>query len=588
VCHHKKGPLFKDEIFIPIHVGSANSAEILPDCLRDDVGDNISAKNTNFCELTAMYWALKNVEADYYGFFHYRRFLNFDEKRKKSVIFRDFSPETIRNLRWNRQAIETLCTKYDIITLPRWNVHPSGLPNEQMTNYEFYARDHYVSDLDLVLSVIKKRSPNVYPFVLFYIHGNKCCYGNISIMRSDFFKQYASWLFDIIFECEKSVDISSYDTYQRRIWGFIAERLCGAYVDFLVASEGARTGELGLATGIFSAVVTESSMVLRNIETQRAAAKTTLTPDMVHIAFSIDDNYAPHCGVAIASMLANVHPNQKLTIHILHDDTLSLENKKSLVSISRNNFVVFNFIGVNQSDFKRYPNNRSHISSATYYRLALHRLLPENIEKIIYLDADIIVEDNITQLWIELDDQFAAACADEGGILQSRRLKLPVSHTYFNAGVMVFNLKKLRETGADILYLESFLMMKKNIIMQDQDILNLAFLNKTKELPLRWNANGRLFTPNDLEYKYSDSEAAYAALNPGIIHYTDASKPWSKNCVHPLTSLYWHWRLQTPWAQEKVAERKIVLDPSESKTLFIGKRLERRLRPFFKKLFSRL
>ena len=82
VCHHKPGPLFKDEIFIPIHVGAANSNQVLPDCIRDDVGENISRKNASYCELTAIYWAWKNVEADYYGFFHYRRLMNFKSEKK--------------------------------------------------------------------------------------------------------------------------------------------------------------------------------------------------------------------------------------------------------------------------------------------------------------------------------------------------------------------------------------------------------------------------------------------------------------------------------------------------------------------------
>ena len=156
VCHHKPGPLFKDEIFIPIHVGAANSKHVLPDCIRDDVGDNISFKNNNYCELTAFYWAWKNVEADYYGFFHYRRLLNLNSRKKNSFTIHDFSPETIRKVGWNRKTIETVCAQYDVITLPRWKVHPVGLPNELMTNYEFYAREHCAGDLDAVLSVIKK------------------------------------------------------------------------------------------------------------------------------------------------------------------------------------------------------------------------------------------------------------------------------------------------------------------------------------------------------------------------------------------------------------------------------------------------
>lgn len=582
VCHHKPGPLLKDEIFIPIHVGAANSNQVLPDCIRDDVGDNISSRNANYSELTAIYWAWKNVEADYYGFFHYRRLMNFSVGKKNSLTIYDFSQRTVRKVGWDRKTIEAVCAQYDVITLPRWNVHPVGLPKEQMTSYEFYAREHFAGDLDTVLSVIKKRSPDVYPFVLRHVHESRCSYANISIMKRDLFKQYAAWLFDIIFESEKIIDITGYDSYQRRIWGFIAERLCGGYIDFLVATQGARSGELGLVSGVFSAPVKDAPLVMRSIEAQRISAKEMLMPERVHVAFCIDENYASHCGVAIASMLSNIHPAQHITIHILHDRSLSSKSKSLISSLSTQEFVSFNFIEVNRSDFMHFPSNRSHVSTATYYRLALHHCLPECLEKVIYLDADIVVEDNITKIWVDLGDCFAAACADEGGVLQSRRLRLPVSQIYVNAGVMVFNLQKLRETDADNLYLESFLQKKRDIILQDQDILNIAFANKILALPLRWNANARLYSWNDLDYQYSESDATAAALNPAIVHFTDVSKPWIDSCAHPLKSLYWHWRRQTPWRNEKVRQPKYKSRAADRTRAPLGKQLERLLRPHFK------
>lgn len=254
-------------------------------------------------------------------------------------------------------------------------------------------------------------------------------------------------------------------------------------------------------------------------------------------------------------------------------------------SLCAKDLVVFNFIELNRSDFMHFPSNRSHVSTATYYRLALHHCLPEGVEKVIYLDADIVVEDNITKIWVDLGDCFAAACADEGGVLQSRRLRLPVSQIYFNAGVMVFNLKKLREDGADNLYLESFLQKRKDIIMQDQDILNISFANKVLALPLRWNANARLYSWNDLEYQYSEADGTAAALNPAIVQFTDASKPWINSCAHPLKSLYWDWRHQTPWKNEKVRQPGHKWWAVDSSRSSVGKRLERLLRPYFKRAF---
>ena len=76
VCYHKNTPIYKSECIIPIHVGKANT-ELELDMIKDNTGDNISERNASWCELTALYWIWKNVQADYYGLFHYRRFLNF-------------------------------------------------------------------------------------------------------------------------------------------------------------------------------------------------------------------------------------------------------------------------------------------------------------------------------------------------------------------------------------------------------------------------------------------------------------------------------------------------------------------------------
>ncbi|MBB4196503.1 lipopolysaccharide biosynthesis glycosyltransferase [Rhodoblastus sphagnicola] len=471
------------------------------------------------------------------------------------------------------------------MTSPRWNVHPVGLNRMIMTNYEFYAREHHIGDLDIVLELVKEQSPDVYPYVLRYVHGKQCTFANIAVMRKDYFEQYASWLFPILFAAEQKIDTSSYDPHQKRVFGFLSERLCGAYIDYLQATQNARVTQLGVAFGAFAKPVTDGALVLNTIAEQVARAQELLIAERVHVTFAIDNNYAPHCGAAIASLIGAIHPRQPLTIHILHDDSLSEKNQLRLASLTRETAATVEFVDVDSRSLEIFPDNRAHISRATYFRLMLHKLLPETVEKTIYIDADVILADNICKIWLDLDDRFAAACADEGGVLQSRRLGLPITHSYFNAGVCVFNLKKLRGIDADALYLTAYLDNKALITLQDQDILNIAFRNSALELPLRWNANARLYRWNDLDYRYSEEEAQAAALKPGLIHFTDSSKPWHSHCQHPLAPLYWQWRQTTPWARRGVQNiRLFSVRAMIDRILSAGRRLEQDFRPYLKAL----
>lgn len=86
LCHHKESPYIKNECILPIQVGKANKDFTLSYCVGDDTGDNISEKNPFWCELTALYWAWKNLDADYYGLMHYRRFLSFEDNEEYRIV----------------------------------------------------------------------------------------------------------------------------------------------------------------------------------------------------------------------------------------------------------------------------------------------------------------------------------------------------------------------------------------------------------------------------------------------------------------------------------------------------------------------
>lgn len=199
IASHKAFSPFMDENYIPLHVGHAGKADL--GYIGDDTGDNISCKNSSFCELTGLYWIWKNVDCDITGLCHYRRYLIHDGHIITSA------------------EIEKLLNRCDII------IPTSSTPPECETVLQHYNKNHHPEDMLITGEVIKELCPEYFPAFEHVMNSGLVSFSNMIIARKDVFDKYCEWLFSILFEVEKRVDISSYDDYQKRIFGFISERL---------------------------------------------------------------------------------------------------------------------------------------------------------------------------------------------------------------------------------------------------------------------------------------------------------------------------------------------------------------------------
>lgn len=220
VCH-KPTPLPQQEPFVPIQVGGG--ASIPGVALRDNTGDNIAEKNPNYCELTAQYWIWKNVKADVVGLCHYRRIPSFSGVTDET--FADFSEATCKKFGWDWPTINNLLTHHDVLMPPCWPVFPPGEPGNIMTPYAFHAYEHRESDIAETLKVIHDLTPEMDCFA----HQALCvdtvqCFGNICVMRKPLFDAYSEWLFKILFELERRIEIPT-NKEQARVFGFLSERL---------------------------------------------------------------------------------------------------------------------------------------------------------------------------------------------------------------------------------------------------------------------------------------------------------------------------------------------------------------------------
>lgn len=230
VCCHRDVQVPDNSLLVPIQVGSALADSHFPGYLHDDTGENISAKNRSYCELTAQYWAWKNIETDYYGFFHYRRYLYPDVNAKLPYrVEREAFWGLLDKLGYLNFA--ELIQQYDLIV-------PKG-ENMYVPVREHYANApfHHRKDLELAEQIARESHPEMGKAMETYLSGAVCYFGNICIMRREIFHDYCAWLFPILKEFDRRADTSGYSAQERRVDGYLAERLLGVYVTY-------RRGEL--------------------------------------------------------------------------------------------------------------------------------------------------------------------------------------------------------------------------------------------------------------------------------------------------------------------------------------------------------
>lgn len=218
VATHKPCWIPSAEYYLPLHVGREGKPDI--GFVGDNTGDNISKKNASYCELTGMYWAWKNLRSvDIIGLCHYRRY--FDLTSAKSIDNEPYIKKSIPIA--SNEIIEKILDKHDIII--------GGYSYLYESVWDNYAIGHSLSDIKVVEQVIGQITPEyrgAFNHVMKECNHYAGC--NMLICKKKLFDDYCNWLFTILDAVEKKIDTSNYDSYQKRIFGFISERLMNVYI----------------------------------------------------------------------------------------------------------------------------------------------------------------------------------------------------------------------------------------------------------------------------------------------------------------------------------------------------------------------
>lgn len=566
ISYHKPATLLKDEVLTPIHVGRALATEsskdgsmseedykwMLDNMIGDDTGDNISDKNREYCELTGIYWAWKNYDKlgnpDYIGFMHYRRHLNFNidkkyEENEWGLIDNDIIDENyINDYHLKADYIKELVGKYDILVANKWNVNNAKSKN----NYEHYKNNHKIKDYDKALSLLEEKYPDYKKYIKDYNSSKYGYYSNIFIMKKEIFFDYCQWLFDIIFELKKNIDIDFANYDDARACAFVSERFFSIYL-LMIIEKNYKILELQ-KTFVFNLdIIIDIHPKFEN---------------GICVCFSSDNNYAPYLAVAIKSIIENSTFNNYYEIYII-DECISKENKTLILSMCSNNFYI-RFIKINPY-LKSIDNSifhlNQHFTISTYYRFFIPDIF-KNFNKILYLDSDILVLHDLAELYYAKTDKMISACHDTEMIrcvfcavykeYLENKLKMKNPYDYFQAGVLLFNIKELVKFNFKEKCINKLTELK-NPIYVDQCVLNSLFDGDVYFIDLSWNVEWQIpiFVENLINKlphtAYKEFMKAYN--NPKLIHYAGYKKPWS-NPTYPKANLWWKYARMTDFYEE--------------------------------------
>ena len=215
VATHKKYRMPDDSMYLPLQVGKEGKKSL--GYKEDNVGENISEKNPYFCELTGLYWAWRNLEAKYIGLVHYRRHFTTTRKMPKKE-------EKKFGVILSEEETKKILKNVDIILPKARNYYIENL-------YSHYEHTMHIEPLDETRKIIEEKFPE-YLEEFDKLHKRTSAHMfNMFIIKRDILNEYCTWLFDILFELEKRIDVTKYDAFHARFFGRVSELLLDVWIN---------------------------------------------------------------------------------------------------------------------------------------------------------------------------------------------------------------------------------------------------------------------------------------------------------------------------------------------------------------------
>ena len=241
VACHRPVKLPQHPYLYPVHAGAKLSGSYFNNMQRDDNGEHISDKNCTYCELTVQYWAWKNQKAEYYGFFHYRRFMSFQIVKKTICdIYLQPNDSVLMDNGYDIEYLSRFVSAYDVLV-------PCAEKTVE-TVYQKYinAPYHYKEDIDLMMMIVAQHQPKYRDAMEQYMQGHDQYYFNMYVMKQEWFDQYCQWLFPLLKQFDYVNNWNKYNenSIAMRVDGYLAERLFGVWYTYQMQHNTLRSIEV--------------------------------------------------------------------------------------------------------------------------------------------------------------------------------------------------------------------------------------------------------------------------------------------------------------------------------------------------------
>ncbi|RYZ84181.1 MAG: DUF4422 domain-containing protein, partial [Proteobacteria bacterium] len=541
------------KILKPIQVGK-KLAKLDLGIIGDDQGDNISSKNPEFCELTGQYYVWKNdLSSDYYGFMHYRRLLDFSAVEKRSleatgmVHEEDPSQKVLSKYGLDEKTIESFVTQFDAVIPDPFDVSPAS---QSVREQYLTAPYHHIEHLETAGNILKRMHPKDYVFFEKMMNGTLLYPNNMFVMTRLIFQTYSEWLFKILFELEKSIDVSGMTWQEKRAVGYIAERLFTVYALKLLSDKSLKIAQV------------RRVFISNPTLPPTAEAPPTTNLQIVTIAASTDKAYVQHMAALISSTLSHGAKDRFFDFNIL-DGGIGTRNQNALKEMEQlHPHCRISFIDMSSQHLTLTTN--SYFTRSTFYRLSLPSLLKDRT-KVLFLDTDMVVLRDVAELYdMDLQDNIVAASrdivmqsfismgvrsiAETGGVQTSKYLadyvQLKKGVDYFQAGVMLINLEKMRQLHLSDKMIHA--LRNHRYWFLDQDVLNQFVAGRVRYIDERWNTI--FLEESHLAALSAKDQLIYEKTmeDPWIVHYAGYIKPWERG-GHPFANEYWNALRKTKW-----------------------------------------
>ena len=564
VATHRRAKTFESSIMDLVQVGSSLSGERFWSALHDDIGENISDLNPFYCELTAQYWAWKNIDAEYYGFCHYRRYFNFSNTRHPENEWGEIIAPLIDDAAQVRygltdESIREAVRDCDLIIteikdLRSFPEHFAN-PREQWC----LAENLCENDFTLMMDILAKRHPDYQQDIDSFLCGSSSCFCNMYVMRKEVFFDYCEWLFPLLDEFVHLWDVSRYSREMLRTPGHLAERLFNIYLLHAMRSKLDWTIKQVQCVHFL-----DTDITVNTVPQSLAASATQRT--VVPIVLAADDAYVPMLTTTLCSVLENASPDCFYDITVLSSGISNRNREVMTEFLSSIRIVDLKFFDAQRLlRGCKLTTSNAHISVETYYRFLIQDVLP-HYDKVLYLDSDLIVKGDVSKLMeVDLGDNLIAAVRDVDylgnlNMGQSRFeysqnvLRMSNPYDYFQAGVLVLNTAAMRRDVPSSVWFE--LAQSDSFIYDDQDILNACCEGRVTFLGQEWNVMHDCGNRIAAVFSHAPADVYDGYLrargNELVIHYAGFEKPWNTvGCDR--AEEYWHYARKTPYYESLVA-----------------------------------